>query len=199
MEPRSVAGVAECARHGSRAARDAVSTQRAPAARVHDFTGTSPDRKNSSRASHPLSGDTQTVEIRRGRFMPGQSVELRLELVRPPVRAGDAIPFPAFAVTGATEREEDGLNASPRASQWTLRPREPGLVLRPGGLWGWLTTDSPDNADALYLFRGRNPKARRHSPMRSRSSPPMRTCGSTRSAVRGSSPRRRFTLKGGRR
>lgn len=106
-----------------------------------------------SHISTPVNG-SQTVEFSRP-IQSGQSAELRLELLGPAVKAGEAMAFPAFVVNGATER--DGWLSIAAASQWTLTTRG-GAGASSGGLWGWLTTDSPDNSDSLYLYRGKEPE-----------------------------------------
>jgi hypothetical protein len=95
----------------------------------------------------------QVIELARP-LAAGQEAELHLEFRGPDVRAGVPLAFPAPDVVGAAERDGWlGVSASP---EWALA-LHPGPGARPGGLWGWLTADSPPGAHALYLFRGAEP------------------------------------------
>jgi hypothetical protein len=101
----------------------------------------------------PPAQGVQAVEL--ARPLPGgQHAELRLEFRGPEVRAGEPLAFPAFAVVGAAER--DGWLGITAAPHWSLAAHAGAGATR-GGLWGWLTSDTP-GAAALYRFRGKEPE-----------------------------------------
>jgi hypothetical protein len=95
----------------------------------------------------------QVVEFARP-LATGQQAEVRLEFRGPGARPGEPVPFPAPAVLGAAER--DGWLSVSAPPAWAVVTRA-GAGACPGGLWGWLTTDAPSSARAVYLFRGREP------------------------------------------
>jgi hypothetical protein len=100
----------------------------------------------------PLTATGYAVEFARP-LGSGQRAELRLEFRGPGVRAGEPVPFPAFAVASATER--DGWLSITAAPEWSATVW-PGVGASPTGLWGWLTVDAPATG-TVYLFRGREP------------------------------------------
>ena len=87
-------------------------------------------------------------------LLAGQHADLRFEFSGPGVKPGSPVPFPAFAVLGATER--DGWLSVAVDPAWAVSTR-PGAGATPAGLWGWLTTDAPRDARAVYLFRAKEP------------------------------------------
>ncbi|MFM8274412.1 MAG: hypothetical protein ACKODX_19070, partial [Gemmata sp.] len=95
----------------------------------------------------------QAIEFARP-LLSGQSAELRLEFRGGGVKAGDPVPFPAFAVLGAAER--DGWLSVAADPAWAVTARGGGGAA-PAGLWGWLTTDAPPDARAVYTFRAKEP------------------------------------------
>lgn len=99
------------------------------------------------------SGAGQVVELARP-LLTGQQAELRFEFRGPGVRPGDPVPFPAFAVAAAAER--DGWLGVAPARPWAARV-QPGAGAAPAGLWGWLATDAPADARAVYFYRAKEP------------------------------------------
>jgi hypothetical protein len=100
----------------------------------------------------PANG-AQALEFARP-LLAGQRAELVLEFRGPGAAPGAAVPFPAFAVTGAAERA--GWLSVAADPQWALATRAgPGAT--PGALWGWLCADPPPGARALFLYTGRAP------------------------------------------
>jgi len=101
----------------------------------------------------PLVAGHQVVEFARP-LASGQQADLRLEFRGPGAPLGAPVPFPAFAVAGAAER--DGWLSVTAAPTWGVVARAGAGAIH-GGLWGWLTTDSSPDARAVYLFRGKEP------------------------------------------
>ncbi|MCI0705407.1 MAG: hypothetical protein L0241_30470, partial [Planctomycetia bacterium] len=95
----------------------------------------------------------QFVEFARP-LWTGQQAELRLEFRAQPVKLDSPVPFPAFAVSGAAER--DGWLSITADPAWSVTAN-PGTGATPGGLWGWLMTDAPSDSRAVYLYRGKEP------------------------------------------
>ena len=100
-----------------------------------------------------LTAGQHAVEFARP-LAAGQQAEVRLEFRGAGAKPGEPTPFPAFAVLGAAER--DGWLSVEAAPAWAVATRA-GAGASPGELWGWLTTDAPADARALYLFRGKEP------------------------------------------
>jgi hypothetical protein len=95
----------------------------------------------------------QVVEFARP-LATGQQAEVRLEFRGPGARVGEEVSFPALTVLGAAER--DGWLSVTAPPVWAVATRA-GAGACPGGLWGWLVTDAPPDARAVYLFRGHEP------------------------------------------
>jgi hypothetical protein len=95
----------------------------------------------------------QVVEFARP-LATGQQAEVRLEFRGPGAQPDEQVAVPAPAILGAAER--DGWLSVSAAPAWAVLART-GAGACPGGLWGWLTTDAPSDARAVYLFRGREP------------------------------------------
>jgi hypothetical protein len=104
--------------------------------------------------TNPANAGTQVIDFARP-LLAGQLTELRLELRGPSAKVNENVPFPAFAVVGAVARE--GWLSVASDSSHTAAAK-PGAGATPAGLWGWLTTDSPKDATAVYLFRAREPE-----------------------------------------
>ena len=100
-----------------------------------------------------LAGGQHVVEFARP-LATGQQGELRLEFRGPGVKLGEPVAFPVFAMNGAAER--DGWLSISASPEWAAVVRA-GAGASPAGLWGWLTTDAPTDARAVYLFRGKEP------------------------------------------
>ncbi|AMV23089.1 hypothetical protein VT84_01665 [Gemmata sp. SH-PL17] len=95
----------------------------------------------------------QVIELARP-LLASQSAELRLEFRGASTKLGEAVPFPAFAVAGVTERA--GWLSIVADPVWSVRSA-PGAGATPAGLWGWFTTDAPRDARAIYSFRAKEP------------------------------------------
>ncbi|MBP3959377.1 hypothetical protein J8F10_29375 [Gemmata sp. G18] len=95
----------------------------------------------------------QVIELARP-LLSSQYADLRLEFRGAGARPGAPVPFPAFAVLGATERS--GWLSVTADPTWAL-DAEPGAGATPAGLWGWVTTDAPRDARAVYFFRAKEP------------------------------------------
>ncbi|QEG31947.1 hypothetical protein GobsT_67950 [Gemmata obscuriglobus] len=101
----------------------------------------------------PPWADGQVIELARP-LLAGQQAELRFEFRGPGARPGTPVPFPTFAVAGATER--DGWLSVSVAPAWVPQLR-PDAGATPAGLWGWLATDAPADARAVYTYRAKEP------------------------------------------
>ncbi|MDY3563489.1 hypothetical protein R5W23_005100, partial [Gemmata sp. JC673] len=101
----------------------------------------------------PPGADGQVIELARP-LLAGQQAELRFEFRGPGARPGTPVPFPAFAVAAATERA--GWLSVSTPPGWAPQLR-PGAGATPAGLWGWLATDAPADARAVYTYRAKEP------------------------------------------
>ncbi|QJW97608.1 hypothetical protein [Frigoriglobus tundricola] len=111
----------------------------------------------------PVAGQ-QVVEFARP-LASGQQTDLRLEFRGPGAPPGAPVPFPAFAVAGAAEpRRVAQRRGRARVGRRRAGRRRGG----PGGLWGWLTTDSPPTHGPCTSSAGRSRTAPRRSPPRTR-------------------------------